>query len=271
MAQIVAADPRLHLLCPAGIGDLAWIVCKFGPLAKKRKIKFWLPESEQKRCGDYLDMLKLDNGYLDNVALKTRWVWDRFQSPILPKTPGWVSLHANTTLEEGHRIETWYPRLPCVWPDTKIKGRNEDQPFAAMFVGTRHYMGGQLTVNEWVDIAKRISNTVAPVVFFGAGQDVEFLCEITSYVKCSVLVDRPFKEILSLMKSPQCRAVVGVASGPLIVNVYEGHAPTLLAYPSHLEKMPGTWEPLDKPWHACQLGALGTFVATGGVQRMVTG
>lgn len=269
MAQIVRDDPRLHLMCPAGIGDLAWIVCKMGPLARKRRIKFWIPGSEQKRCGEYLGLLGLDYGYIDRPDFKTVWVWSRPAAPHLPSGNGWVSLHANSFVNDGERIEKWYPALPCAWPDTKAKGVKLKDDFVLMFACTRWYMGGQRPPKEWAAIAKHIAETVAPVKFFGAHNDVDFAKEIQQDCNAEGIFDRPFKEVLQLMKSPQCKAVVGVASGPLIVNVYEGHAPTLLAYPDHLAKMPGSWEPPDAKWHSCKLGEIWPWIRNGGVGRMI--
>lgn len=239
--RALSKSSKLNLLLPAGIGDCAWVMSKLYPLAKHRDTMVWLPEGEQQRAGHYMDMIGVKHGYLP--GLTTNWVWQRHGSPEIVSR-GWVSLHANTHLESGHRIEAWYEDKPLSYP--KLKFSNKDSyknSFALLFPGSRNYMNGNLDVSQWVRVAEQLKREFGNVRLIGAGKDVEFVNEIIMRVGGhSHLLDRPLNEVAAAFKSSRCKLFAGVASGPLIAATVEG-AKTFLAYPDHLAPMPGTWEP----------------------------
>jgi hypothetical protein len=244
LARLQEDSSRLHVLVPAGIGDVAWIGAKLFPIAHQRKnVTFHLPGLEQQRVGCYLDLFGIDYEY--NDWLTTDMVWNNMAhpsgSPELPRA-GCVYVQANRHLETGHRIEEWYPKLKTVWPVPEIN--HEDyakRPFCLMFPGSRGYMGRNLSAADWVRVVGWLHRHIAPVRLVGAGQDAEFVQQIGGMVECTKLIDRPIEEVLAAATSPYCRLFLGVASGPLIAATYMG-APCFFGYPEHLHLMPGTWE-----------------------------
>ena len=62
--------------------------------------------------------------------------------------------------------------------------------------------------------------------------------------------------------------MVGVASGLLITSIAYG-VPSVIAYPKHLDKMPGTWEPFNSLWSHCFTENLPQFIANGALQRLL--
>lgn len=272
----LAKSEALNILLPAGIGDTLWAMCKLRGLARRRAaenkaVKFWLPEGEQKRAGEYLQLLGVDVAYLPD--LKTRWVWDRNGEPSIPER-GWISAHANRTLEEGRRIETWYPDLPMEYPKPKIKARDKaDEPFVLCFPCIRHYMMGQLPGWDWREMVAIVAREVAPVRMVGAGQDLEFIDEIKGAARNSAdnhLLDQPFENVLAAMRSKQCVGMFGVAGGPIIAATVEG-VRSFFFYPRHLvDKMPGSWEPPKSQWAHCALGQAPHLVREGLVTSFLT-
>jgi len=268
----LARDDGLHLLLPAGIGDVAWALAKLLTVIREREaagqtVTVWLPDGEQHRAGDYLRMLDVKHDYLPGWS--TRACWDRPDQPPIPDH-GWFSTHANRTLEEGRRLETYYPDLPLIYPRPRIKARDSATgPFVCLFAGTRGYMSGQLPAAYWRGIAERLSKRVAPVRWIGAGADVEFLEEIAPIHKFDGhLIDRPLDEVLAAVTSPLCRGLVGVASGVTISATVAG-CRVWLAYPSHLDKMPGSWEQPGAVWDWSYVAELPGKVANGEVERFL--
>jgi len=247
--QRLSQSVDLNLLCPAGIGDLAWILGKFHRFAIEKKgqgrtVKFWMPFEEQQRAGQYLELLGLDYGYLP--GLSTQWVWKQSGAPALANA-GCYAIQANRHLENGNRIESWYadrelfyPRLPALEDDASR------EPFVLLFPGSRNYMMGNLAVRNWAEIAIKLHREIGRVRLVGAGADAEFVGAIANRVgganHGAHLLDRPLREVLAAAQSPLCRGFVGVASGLLIVSTIQG-LPCYFLYPQHLGKMPGSWEP----------------------------
>jgi hypothetical protein len=254
--ELARDEERLHVLCPAGIGDVAWIGAKLFPLARQRgNLTFWLPEAEQQRAGRYLQLLGVEHGYLPRLT--TRWVWNQPGEPELPPR-GCVVVQANRHLESGRRIESWYPDLPVKWPRPRLpRSDSTAQEFCLLFPGSRHYMGGNIGVGQWLSIARWLHCHIAPVRLIGAGADIEFVREIAGhYGGGGHLFDRPLEEVLAAAVSARCRVFVGVASGPLIAATYLG-ARCFYGYPGHLvAKMPGTFEPPEAIYGFCLLQEL---------------
>ena len=258
-------EGALNLLCPAGIGDILWILSKFGKLAKERDIVFWLPAGEQNRAGGLCRMAGLQYGYLP--TLTTSWVWGQPGSPALPKE-GWAAVQANRHLESGNILERWYPDLPLAYPKLAISYFQKQPEYVVGFMCLATYMGGQLTPEDWGNIFQYIQDHVAPVQIVGAGGDVDFAKKVSKFYRSPLapLYDRPLEEVISVVL--KARAVVGVASGLLITSIAYG-VPSVIAYPKHLDKMPGTWEPFNSLWSHCFTENLPQFIANGALQRLL--
>lgn len=237
----LGTDKNLNILLPAGIGDSLWIMGKLKQAHDERgNVKFWLPHGEQQRAGDYLRMIGVNHGYMP--GLTTDYVWSREGSPVLPSR-GCVSVQANHHLESGFRIEEWYPEIELAYPKMKIEAVDDfGAGFALLFPGSRHYMQQNLTVAQWVAIARNLKEQYGAVRMIGAGNDVEFTEQIIEgFGGEGHLLNRPFDDVAAAFTSPRCKLFIGVASGPLIAATAAG-VKTAMAYPRHLAKMPGSWE-----------------------------
>lgn len=261
----MSKSPDLNILLPAGVGDVLWAMCKLQSLVREReaagqRVVIWLPEGEQKRAGAYLDMLGVENDYLPH--LETRWVWDRPDQPRIPER-GWFSCHANLTLEQGRRLETWYPQLPMEYPMPVLRTPDGyPDRFALIFPGERNYMCGNHRAATWAAMATELQDAFGAVRFVGAHRDVEFVTEVAELAGIDLadsLINRPLEELFAAIM--RCELFVGVASGPLIAATVVG-VPTYMAYPRHLwPEMFGTWEPSWARTGACLINHLPARIA----------
>lgn len=252
-----ALDPNdINFLCPAGIGDILWIVYKMKSYAEitarsGKKVIFWLPGQEQRRSGGLLRTFGLNYGYLD--SLTTPWVWSLPGNPSISGNGGIFTIHANHHLEAGHRIEEWYPSVNGAYPAIPARFNRPKGRYVSVFMCMNAYMGGQLKPQTWASIIERIEAEVAPVCLIGAGKDVAFAREVEGCYRpaMSPMYDCPVEEVIDSLSSGI--ASLGVASGLMIVSAIYGPR-TLMAYPQHLAKMPGSWE--TKPCDWCLVGDL---------------
>ena len=264
-----SSTDTLHLLCPAGIGDFAWIWAKFSTVARERKLKFLFPEQEQHRADQYCELVGADCGYID--GLNTQWVWRQAEMPDLPKRGGVISLHANRYLETGRHLSSWYPELPLIYPKIKVPVSDTDvgdRGYVLVFTCHAGYMRGNLQVSSWVRVCKAIEKSIGRVRFVGAGADVPFAKEIRHFIGGDP-EDDLFNCRLGRVISASRRAemFVGVAGGPLIIGLME-NCPSYFFYPLHLTEMPGSWEPPDSPWGWCHVREAEERVLEGAVEEL---
>ena len=258
----------LNLMCPAGIGDVLWILSKLAVVAKaKDNMVFWLPSGEQHRAGALCRQAGVRYSYLS--GLSTTWVWEQPGSPELPES-GWIPIQANRHLENGQHLKDWYPQYPICYPKLascyEHPMRFTDYVIGFMCVAT--YMGGQLLPSVWADIFHYIEANVAPVLIVGAHADVAFAKEVERFYtpKIEPMYDRPLEEVLAAVRG--ARGTVGVASGLLISSIaYK--TPSIISYPRHLNKMPGTWEPAGSKWDWCFHDRFHEFIRGGSLQRIL--
>jgi hypothetical protein len=264
-------ETGLHLLCPAGIGDFIWIWSKFWSVAQKRDITFWFPEGEQKRAGQYAKLVGAKHDYLP--GLWTEWVWNRPGDPVLPKEDrGWVSVQANLHLECGRYLSTWYPELPLKVPEPTVALAEDLPKQVLLFCCHEAYMEGNLTPEQWAEIAQILHRQLAPVRLVGAGRDVAFAERILEHYHSPLepLFNKPLETLLSHTLSPQTRLMVAVASGPSIAAVNTG-CPAVVAYPRWLEYMPGSWEPEGSRVLSCFTQELPSVIQAGQFREVARG
>lgn len=260
-------DPdALNVMCPAGIGDVLWIMAKFAHVARERKVKFWFPEGESHRAGGIARMVGVDYGYMPDLT--TSWVWSQPGAPFLPEK-GWIVVQANRHLENGHHLKKWYPQLPLEYPKLRTHFKPRAANYVVGFMCLATYMGGQLTPKAWGEIFQYVHDNVAPILVVGAGEDVTFAREVERYYKSPLapVYNAPLEEITALLKA--ARGTIGVASGILITSAAI-KVPTLISYPRHLDKMPGTWEPEDGAWDWCFQSDLPDKVKSGLFETILT-
>lgn len=266
----LTVDGRLHLLCPAGIGDLLWILAKWKTVADQRPTVFHLPAGEQRRAAEYGRLFGIETSYLD--GLMTGWVWEQPWEPVLPAGPGWISVQANRHLEAGKRIEGWCPGLPYAPPRPHVACHDTHQrPYVLVFTCHRGYMGGQLKLQAWGEMLRTVERELAPIRFIGAGNDVPFVRELLPYLRhpdTRHLLDRSIEHVLAAARGALC--AFGVAGGPLIAALHEG-CPTLFGYPPHLDRMPGSWEPPGSRWGWCFTRELPNLIRYQGLQKLLSG
>lgn len=259
-------NDRLNLLCAGGIGDVLWVLAKFGRVCAEYGAVIWLPESEQHRSGALARMCGVDYAYLP--GLTTHWVWDQPSEPELVET-GWLPIQANRHLEAGKHLRDWYPDLPLAYPKMALHYACRPKiGYVVVFMCVANYMGGQLQPHVWANILQYIERNVGPVMIIGAAKDVLFAAEVEKYYKPALpaMYDRPLEEVVAVMLD--ATFVCGVASGLLITSIVYG-APSLISYPTHLASMPGTWEPENAQWGWCFHKDLPGVVLNGGIQRIL--
>lgn len=235
---------KLNICCPAGIGDVLWILAKLGRISNA---VFWLPEGEQKRAGALCRLAGVRYGYMP--GLTTDWVWSKPGSPDLPEK-GWVVVQANRHLEAGKKLTDWYKHYPLQYPLLRLNYQSPRCRYVVGFACASNYMGGQLDPKLWAALYTFIERNYAPVIMIGAGSDVDFCREIEAHFKpkLSPMYDQPLEEAMSVLFGAV--STVGVASGLMISAIAYG-VPTIVGYPAHLTKMPGSWEPPTSKWSWC--------------------
>lgn len=252
-------EGRLHILLPAGIGDVAWVWSKFHAVVAERPVTFWLPKDEPHRAHDLLTLYGADVGFMP--SLETKWVWDQPSSPILPDTCGIVAIQANRHLEAGRRIEKWYPDLPFRNPFPKTGGavsyKNTvgSPQYVAVSMGAHDYMEGNLLPDQWAKLLRKIEKNVAPVLLLASRRSEAFLKLVLERFDPTYApaVSVPLGEMMGVLQN--AKAYIGLASGLTILATYGG-VPTFHAYPRWLRPMPGTWETPDGVWDWCHVADL---------------
>ena len=242
--RLPISNGQLHLLCPAGIGDFAWIWSKWHAVAAERDCTFWFPQGEQKRAGALAQMYGARYGYMP--GLNTRWVWEQEGEPKIPSSGAVLPLHPNRHLEAGYRIEEWYPGLPfkCPVPELNTalyKTEVGTTPYVVAFLCHEGYMEGNLLPGVWARVLQHIEQEIAPVVLVGADKDVPFIekvCE-TFDPTLAPITNASLDQVLAAIQGSV--GMIGVAGGLSIISTYLG-IPTLHAYPRWLAQMPGSWE-----------------------------
>jgi len=234
---------RINILCPSGIGDLYWIYSKFAHL--KDEAIFWFPGEENRRAGPLADIFGLTYGYLP--GLTTDFVWSQpGNDPVDGRRT--LVVHANRHLEAGKHLTDWYPEFDLQYHNVNSGYTPPiNSSYICLFTCGHHYMGGQLHSTVWANIVKcLIQSTGKKVVLLGAGSDVPLCREIETtypqYGSCIGVYDRPLSEVFGWILG--CDTMVSVASGFSIISTCVG-VPTITGYPRHLDKLPGTFEPLD--------------------------
>jgi hypothetical protein len=276
----LADDGRLHVLCPAGVGDFLWIWTHWHAVAREQPVCFQFPDGEQHRAHQYLQLLfrdlpQADYQYLP--GLTTKWVWDQPGDPEVPEGPGVVIVQANRHLEAGHRIEEWCPHLPFAYPELWLGKEQEDEPkqgaYVLAFLCHEGYMRGNLPPSAWARLLAYVEQQVAPVRLVGAGKDVAFGEQVRSLLgghrpEYPDLWDRPFPVVLAAARGAV--GMLGVAGGPIIAAQVD-RCPSLIAYPSHLYRMPGSWENPAGPWDWCFVSQLEAAVTSGRFEALLQG
>jgi hypothetical protein len=277
----LADDGGLHVLCPAGVGDFLWIWTHWHAAAREReRVTFHFPDAEQHRAHQYLQLLFRDYPnvhYSFLPGLTTQWVWGQPGDPAPPEGPGVVVVQANRHLEAGRLIEEWCPDLPFCYPEIALGEAGEEEPRQGTYVlcFTCHlgYMRGNLPPAAWARLLGRVEQQVGPVRLVGAGKDVAFGAEVRSLLgghrpEYPDLWDRPFPVVLAAARGAV--GMLGVAGGPIIAAQVD-RCPSLIAYPSHLYRMPGSWENPAGPWDWCFVSQLEAAVASGRFEALLQG
>lgn len=247
------SDGQIHLMCPSGIGDVAWVWAKFAHLAEKKYVKFWFPNDDVKRVKPYAEMVGMNFGFsgVDSYAMfqhDCEWEPHHFEY-------GSVTLcQANLHVESGRRLEEWNKWLPIRNPAPHQFGRWKGGDYLVMHMGHSTYGGGNWPSRLWArvldDIQTRFNLPVMPI---GAFWDREFCDKVCERVTPKRLpcMDKPLDYAIRAMLN--ARAMIGVDSGLAIMAKYLG-VPTLQAYPAWLVNpeptkrnptgthMPNAWE-----------------------------
>lgn len=261
-AHLPIREGQLHYLCPAGMGDLTWIEAKHWYTRQTRDVTYWFPAEEHRRAGALAQLYGAKFGYLP--GLTTNWVWQQPGNPEIPDSGAVLAVHANRHLENGRRLEKWYPDLPFRTPDPSSTAVNFyeqcDRPkYVMCFMCQHHYMerGGNLLPGQWARLFREIEQTIAPVFVVGAGLDRELIEDVFKLYAPSLepALDTPLADLIPAIK--YATGMFGAAGGPTILATYLG-VPTYHLYPRHLEKMANMWEQSDavSDWRFLDEGTL---------------
>lgn len=245
--RLPTANRQLHVLTCAGIGDALWWWSKWWKVAREREVTLWFPDGEPHRAGALCQLWGLRYGYMPNLSSQMVWQYnDDEGDPEIPDSSAVLVVSANRHLENGKRIEKWYPDLPFRNPTpetvaTTYKLEAGTPQYIVVSMGAHDYMEGQLLPAQWARALKHIEQTIAPVLIIANTRSEHFAMQVMRFFDPTLApaMHVPLPELIPVIR--RGKALVGTASGITILSTYMG-VPTLHAYPRWLKAMPNTWE-----------------------------
>jgi ADP-heptose:LPS heptosyltransferase len=249
---------------PAGIGDNIWIAQKL--LHTSEKFKFLLPAGIPQRGKAIFDLLpQITQCAQYNKVTSYNYIRDHNIQKRFPQWKGIVSsristlmLEVNTWLENGNRIEDFFPDLPTSFKIDFVTSE-QDRKTASDFINSnKHsYVGiyatsystarawGFWNYNEWVDLIKLIYKKDPSTVFviIGASWDTDMGYSMMNLLdQCRIpyisTIGTPLGGTVEILKLLDY--FIGFPSGLSIINEML-QCNGLMFYPPHLEKMMYTW------------------------------
>lgn len=118
MPQLDTSRGQVHLLCPSGIGDVAWLWAKYWWLARRlrdedRELIWHFPNDPHKRVDTYAKLVGMDVGEYLNIDIRElleypgEWNQEDFANG------GVFYLHANRHIEHGKPLHPGCPKAIC--------------------------------------------------------------------------------------------------------------------------------------------------------------
>lgn len=270
--KLPAVPEAFNFCIPCGIGDASWIYSKLCHLTQLtgREVYLSMPDAEPQRGHQLVELLP----NVKWAGYEPGWRNEDVFKHALPatatladlKTGEWMALEVNRWLEQGNRLEEFWPWLPTEF-HYGIPASDEDAQRAAhlmpagsevplgIYVSNRdkeRYPDWALwTADQWVEVVTGMQQQLqraAPVVFFGAPYDRDKTSEVAGLcaaagVKVRLFLGERLNVTLLLMQC--CRAIVSYPSGVgIMANVLE--VPALMLLPKCLAGMDGTYaDPKD--------------------------
>jgi hypothetical protein len=266
MTDITTQPPSpyrpLHLHVHPGIGDFAWLYCKFSRL--DRPLYLTIAEDDSGRSMPFVQMLpnvaRVDygNGKLDYEYLKK--CWNGTYAEILEAESKGSKIYAscNNWLDNGRRLEEWLPDLPTDFHfDIPLSADDYNlaerllPPGAMYFCIHTASLGGVASWDgwgpgEWLDFANAVHLVYPHVVFvlIGAKWDKDLNSQLRPLMLNLKLPIINLVGMLPLSVSlaviQRCRYMVGFASGMTILAEIM-RIPVLMLYPNHLDLLRYSW------------------------------
>lgn len=278
----------LKIATAAGVGDSGWVVTKLDGIAELLGAGgFDLDTCGSDRAVTYLSLLpKVRRAGANALEIVERpEVKSSGAYNYAPSQPNWhgrydLFLQANGWLEEGKRLEEWFPKVPTDFAaPVRFELLAEDAafadkfaargPFVTFFAGpldgntvAGHNVGGAWTAGDWAHVAHCLISEGIRVVLVGRGPGDADYRDRALYP--AGFFDYGAEDAIGLWGLPRTLAVlkrsaghVGYQSGLGILSTYWGKpavmfwnrygVPLNAAGATFREEMSGAWVPLESP------------------------
>lgn len=276
--KLPAVPDAFNFCIPCGIGDASWLYSKLCHLTQLtgREVYLSMPDAEPQRGHQLVELLPK----VKWAGYEPGWRNEDVFKHALPatatlddlKTGEWMALEVNRWLEQGNRLEEFWPWLPTEFHYTipytfashgesglraqeLLWNSTTDVMPLGIYVSNRgkerHPDWALWTAEQWVETItgiQRLLQRKAPVVFFGAEYDRDKTSDVAARcaaagIEIILALGEPLAVTLALME--QCFAVVSYPSGIGILANVVG-VPALMLLPKCLAGMDGTYaDPKD--------------------------
>lgn len=276
MPDMDTSKGQVHLICPSGIGDVAWIWSKLWKVHEQlksqgRELIWHFPDTGDNRVHPYCGQVGMIVGeYLRGLRDFREFICD--PQPEDFETGGAFFINANTHIEAGKPLhsqcpkwgphfgdsDTFCPWLPFKNPAPEVHAMqpntfddtekvlylpSKPDPYIMVHVGPRTWMGQNWFPGFWARWIKKLEE-VAPVKLMAYTPcDGDYWKEVVERLgrdpEGGYCVDQPYSRALSWIVNST--AYFGIDDGMAIMSIYYG-IDTFRFYPDWLHKMPGTWE-----------------------------
>lgn len=237
------SNGKIHLLCPDGIGDFAWLYSKLKALVDQgRDVTFWFNSTESNRVRPYAEMLGITH-YFTYIDIRELLEYPGEFTQDEYEEGGAFYVHPNVHLGEGKRLKDWHPQYEFQNPAPILPDTPKTDEII-VYMASAQYMEGNWFPAGWARTIERIEKNYGPVRIIGAAWDKPFAEKVLEFYKPSaVTLAQPLQDVLPIVKS--AKAMLGIASGMTILSTYL-RTPTWILYPRCLSDLRGTWE-MDCP------------------------
>ncbi len=278
-SKLDRSQGQVHLLCPSGIGDVAWIWARYWKLhedlkAQRRELIWHFPNDDNKRVRPYAKLVGMNIGEFLNIDIRQLLSYPGEFEPGDFDEGAILYIHANRHIEEGNPLhdgapkydaqtnnKTWTPWLPFKNPAPPVmmvegncpphtgtdagvwqyadKAKSR-KPYFVVHMASANYCEGNYMPRQWARMVEKMEK-YAPVSLVGARWDEALISEVCKFYcpSAPILTGQTFSTVLSRICNST--AMVGVDSGLTILGTYYG-LPVLRGYPRWLQLMPGTFE-----------------------------
>mgnify|MGYP001620043474 CR=1 FL=1 len=254
---------KIRIWVSPGIGDTVWVLTKISDMRKKLNInhvEMVIQSTEFNRADDFLMHFDfIDSTFYETFSIRPEPIYNIYGTDeegqyIYYESTGnyrgdpnsWL-LIANSHLEHGHRLETWYPEFKAEmdfakhfnfreeeikWAEAFCKDTLNSNPFIVFYMGTLngntingHNRNGLWSLEDWFKVGSYLPSEYK-IVIVGHQYDwqyanlfLEGLPNIQHYV--NLCGKTTIGECFALIKRSQF--ILSYATGIGIFSAYLGH------------------------------------------------